>query len=114
MKQKDLLYIALAAAAGYYVGHYVVKADTTAKGSMGVSNRVSAHDGARLLGAWRAMAENQHLRQPTIALYKKYGVRIDGSPEDGGYSLEPGDRAYALAAAGGRGVKIGAVTNLAD
>lgn len=84
-------------------------------GGMGVSDHVSAHDGARALGAWRAMSANQNLRKPTYKLYKKYGVEIHGNSSDG-YSLTPADRAYALAYAGGRGVKIGANTslNLAD
>lgn len=110
MSNKNLLYLALAAGAGYYVGHYLVKPEGAA---MGLSNNLSAHDGARALGAYRAMVAHQNLKKPTYALYKKYGVQIEGNAEDG-YALSPASRAERLLYGGGAGVKIGVATNLAD
>jgi hypothetical protein len=141
MDKKNLLYLGLAAGAGYAACYYFKAApaigaatvlaktltayiaeypDTrkvfvsdTQKG-MGVSNRVSAHQGARLLGAWRAMSYGQELKPETYALYNKFGVSVEQDPDTRRYTIDPYERGLALADAGGRGVKVGRPTNLAD
>lgn len=142
METKSLVYLALAAGAGY-AACYVMKAapamkaveiavetfnayakeypdtrhvfdKTSQKGTMGLSDIVSPHDGQRVLGAYRAMTAYQNLRKPTYALYKKYGVQIHGDANQG-YSLSPARRADALLYAGGYSVKKGDVpVNIAD
>ena len=141
MDKKNLLYLGLAAGAGYAACYYFKAApavtaahalaktltayiaeypDTrkvfvpdTQKG-MGVSNRVSAHQGAQLLGAWRAMSYGQELKPSTYGLYKKFGVTLEQDPDTRQYTIDPYKRGLALADAGGRGVKAGQPTNLAD
>lgn len=112
MKQKDLIYLAVAAAAGYYVGHYLVKADGTQSG-MGARDQISAHDSARVLGALRAISASQNLRPNTFKLFKSYGVKLTGNGRQG-YSYDNEKRWDALSFAGGGGTKTGLAYNLAD
>ena len=145
MDKKNLLYLGLAAGAGYAACYYfkavplanaggaLIKSyaeyikthpnscqpapDTqpapgTQQGMAG--QRVSAHQGARLLGAWRAMTHGQELKPETYALYNKFGVTLEQDPDTRLYTIDPYERGLALADAGGRGVKVGRPTNLAD
>jgi hypothetical protein len=141
MDKKNLLYLGLAAGAGYAACYYFKAAPAISAATilaktltgymaeypdtrkvfvpgtqqgMGVSNRVSARSGAELLGAWRAMSYGQELKPSTYALYKKFGVTLEQDPDTRQYTIDPYERALALAAAGGRGVKVGRPTNLAD
>lgn len=145
MDKKNLLYLGLAAGAGYAACYYfkavplanaggaLIKsfaeyikthpdpaapnpanlAPGTQRG-MGVSNRVSAHQGAQLLGAWRAMSYGQELKPSTYGLYKKFGVTLEQDPDTRQYTIDPYARGLALADAGGRGVRAHQPTNLAD
>lgn len=139
MDKKNLLYLGLAAGAGYAACYYfkavplanaggaLIKSyaeyikthpdpaapnPSTQKGMAG--QRVSAKQGARLLGAWRAMTYGQELKPTTYDLYNKFGVTLEQDPDTHQYTIDPYARGLALANAGGRGVKVGQFTNLAD
>jgi len=141
MDKKNLLYLGLAAGAGYAACYYFKAAPAISAATvlaktltgymaeypdtrkvfvpgtqqgMGVSNRVSAHQGARLLGAWRAMTHGQELKPETYALYNKFGVSLEQDPVTRLYTIDPYERGLALADAGGRGVRAHKPTNLAD
>jgi hypothetical protein len=144
MDKKNLLYLGLAAGAGYAACYYfkavplanaggaLIKsyaeyirthpdplAPNPANLAPGTQNgmagqRVSAHQGARLLGAWRAMSYGQELKPSTYALYNKFGVSLEQDPDTRQYTIDPYERGLALADAGGRGVRAHKPTNLAD
>lgn len=100
MSNKTLMYLALAAIAGYYIGHYIVEptASTTTKGTMRPSTA------SRLLGIARAAqappSDARHLTPQSIAYLRRYGV--DATNQPWGVDLDPQGRANALFANAGK------------
>jgi hypothetical protein len=94
MSNKTLMYLGLAALAGYYIGHYLVEptATTTTKGTMRPSTA------SRLLGIARAAhappERAQHLSPRSIAYLQRYGVMAENQPW--GVDLVPREQADSL------------------